>query len=389
MKLKQKKSWSCKLLLFFLTFALVFPAGGFSALAAGKIAHTPPEGEYIPGFRIQLDVEIQDGQDLLAARCYFKTRQDENFAFTDLFDKGDGRFQAVLPAPWVNSEAVEYLFVTVDKDKKVTRTPLFVIKEAETREAAAWQDAGQVKEVRIDTIQEGIEDYEALRRQLASRYRGRLPEYQAAPGKDSLAVKTELSKELVPLNGFYDMAVVTEVADSAKYGFMVDGLYTAEQVAAAEAAGVPTASAGMSTLTKVGIGVLAAGGVAAGVAAASDDSSSSDSSGGGGSGGGSDDTLTSTTILGSWNFSGQRRDGVSRSGTIEFRENGTHVFTVTDADGQSDGSGSGAWELSGTTLTIDFGGHMSTWIGTVSGNATSFTLDTTTGTNHGVYTFTR
>jgi hypothetical protein len=115
---------------------------------------------------------------------------------------------------------------------------------------------------------------------------------------------------------------------------------------------------------------------------------SGDSGGSGGSGGG-DTSLNSTTILGDWSFSGQRRDGVSRSGSIDFRDNGTQVFSVTDADGQSDGSGSGTWELSGSTLTVDFSGAMSTWIGTVSGDSSSFTLDTTTGTNHGIYTFTR
>jgi hypothetical protein len=45
--------------------------------------------------------------------------------------------------------------------------------------------------------------------------------------------------------------------------------------------------------------------------------------------------------------------------------------------------------LADSTLTVDFSGQMSTWVGTVTGTSTSFTLDTTSGTNHGVYTFTR
>jgi hypothetical protein len=389
-KMRLKKTLPCKLILFFLAFALALPLGPMSALAAAKINHTPPSENYIPGFRINLDVEIQDSADLLAARCYFKTKQDDNFAFTDLFSKGDGQYQAVLPAPWINSEAVEYLFVTVNQDKKVTRSPLFVIEEGETEEAATWKDASEVEQVRLDKAQEAIEDYEAIRRQLQANNRGRLPQYQSGQSTDTLTIQTELSKEAVPLNGFYDKAIVTEVADSAKYGFMAKGLYTAEQIAAAEAAGVPTASAGMSTLTKVGIGVLAVGAGVGVAAAVDDDSSSSSSSGGGGGGGGGGTTdLTAETILGSWSFSGQRRDGVDRSGTIEFRSNGTQTFTVTDADGQSDGSGSGTWQLADSTLTVDFSGQMSTWVGTVTGTSTSFTLDTTSGTNHGVYNFTR
>jgi hypothetical protein len=255
--------------------------GSFSALAADKVTHTPPEGKYIPGFRIQLDVEIQESTDLLAARCYFKTKQDQNFAFTDLFNQGGGKFKAVLPAPWINSKAVEYLFVAVDKDKQVTRTPLFVLEEGQTKEATAWQDASQVKEVRLDTMQEAIEDIEAIHRQLKNNYRDRLPEYQSTDSADSLMVQTELSKEVMPLNGFYDKAVVTEVADNAKYGFMADGLYTPEQIAAAEAAGVPTAKTGMSTAAKVGIGIVAVAAIAAGVAVAASGSSSDDHGGGG------------------------------------------------------------------------------------------------------------
>src|SRR6056297_662772 len=94
-KMRRKETWPCKLILFFLTFALAMPMGPMSALAAAKINHTPPAENYIPGFRINLDVEIQDSQDLLATRCYFKTKQDQNFAFTDLFDQGDGTYKAV------------------------------------------------------------------------------------------------------------------------------------------------------------------------------------------------------------------------------------------------------------------------------------------------------
>jgi hypothetical protein len=400
----QKKKRHFKWILLFLAALLAFPLGLASALAASEITHTPPEGEYVPGFRIHLDVEIKDSGDLLAARCYFKTRQDENFGFTNLFDEGGGNYKAVLPAPWIHSEAVEYLFVAVNANKAVARSPLYVIEEKEVEAADVWQDAADVKEVRLDTVQEAVEDYEAFRRALKRRYSHELPGYQGAERTDTLMVKTELSREAVPLTGFSDMAVVTEVADHLKYGLQLDGLYSGQALAASEGAGGAAGKAGLSTLSKVGIGAVVVGGAAVGVAAAADDDDDDDgggSSGGtGGSGGsgdsgdsggsgGGDTSLNSTTILGDWSFSGQRRDGVSRSGSIDFRDNGTQVFSVTDADGQSDGSGSGTWELSGSTLTVDFSGAMSTWIGTVSGDSSSFTLDTTTGTNHGIYTFTR
>ena len=47
-------------------------------------------------------------------------------------------YQAVLPAPWVNSEYIEYLFLTVGIDKVVSRSQLFRIDEEEIKEAARW-----------------------------------------------------------------------------------------------------------------------------------------------------------------------------------------------------------------------------------------------------------
>ena len=391
--MKQKRKWHFKWILFFLSFALAFPVGDFSAMAAGKITHTQPEGTYVPGFRIQLDVEIEGDADLLATRCYFKTKQDRNFAFTKLVSQGNGTYKTVLPAPWLNSEAVEYLFVAVDKDKKVTRTPLFVLEEGETQEAAAWQDASQVKELRIDTMQETVEDCEVVRRQLKNNHRNRLPRYQIAEDADPLMVQTELGKELVPLNGFYDAAVVTEVADSEKYGFMVENLYNTQAVAATGTAegtttAVATESTGWSTATIVGVG-LGVAAVAGGAAIALNDDDDDNNDGGGGGGGEEPEALTATTILGRWDFEGERRDGVRRTGTVTFRDDGTQSFTVRDADGQSDGSGTGEWTLSGTSLTITFPQTISTLSGSVSGDPKAFILDTTTGSNHGIYDFTR
>jgi hypothetical protein len=370
--MRRKKTWPCKLMMFFLTFALAVPLGPISALAAAKINHTPPAENYIPGFRINLDVEIQNSEDLLAARCYFKTKQDKNFAFTDLFDQGDGKYKAVLPAPWVNSEAVEYLFVTVDPEKKVTRSDLFVIEEGETEEATAWKDAGDVEQVRLDKAQEAAENYEVVSQQLKANHGNRLPDYQSVQSTDTLTVQTELSKEAVPLNGFYDKAVVTEVADSSKYGFMAKGLYTAEQAAAAEAAGISVASGGMSTLTKVGIGVLAVGAAGGAIAAADSGSSSSHSSS-------AAEELTPQTILGTWNLSGQNTVGSTATGTFTFNSNGRFTADTTEKIGDNDAADyyyEGDWSLDGTELTLayDLGAE---YIGQASGDSKNFSMTAT------------
>jgi hypothetical protein len=232
-----------------------------------------------------------------------------------------------------------------------------------------------------------------VRRQLKNNHRNRLPRYQIAEDADPLMVQTELGKELVPLNGFYDAAVVTEVADSEKYGFMVENLYNTQAVAATGTAegtttAVATESTGWSTATIVGVG-LGVAAVAGGAAIALNDDDDDNNDGGGGGGGEEPEALTATTILGRWDFEGERRDGVRRTGTVTFRDDGTQSFTVRDADGQSDGSGTGEWTLSGTSLTITFPQTISTLSGSVSGDPKAFILDTTTGSNHGIYDFTR
>lgn len=87
-------------------------------------------------------------------------------------------------------------------------------------------------------------------------------------------------------------------------------------------------------------------------------------------------------VLGSYTFSGTRRDGVERSGSMTFREDETFTWTITDADGQSDGSGVGTWERNVRRLDLNF---YRNWFGPICGNSRSFTYST----NHGTYRFTR
>ena len=384
------KKWhnGLKLLAIVLSLSLAVPFSVISAVAASattKIKHKSPK-EYIPGFRINLDAEIKDDVGVLLARCYFKTKQDKNFAFVDMLPSADRDYRATLPAPWVNSEAIDYVFVVVNEEKKVVRSQVFIIKEKETEEAALWKEPGEVKELRLDVAQEVIEDYEVLRKKLISKYQDKLPEWQEARARGEIEVKTELEKAPDQLEGFYDNVVVTEVPASMKYGMLAEGLYTSEQIAAAggqssvasatgaASVGTVTASAGLSTVAIIGIGVAVAGGA---VAASG---SSSGSTGNGGPAG----TLDQETILGYWNFAGTRRDGVTRTGNMTFNANGNYAYTIVDADGQSDGSGTGTWTLSGTNLTLDFDA-LPTWDGTATGSSSAFTFNN----NHGSYNFTR
>ena len=326
-------------------FAANMICTGMAQASTTKVEHKAPKEKYIPGFRINLDAKITDKAGLLVERCYFKTKNDKNFAFVNMVNKGGSDYQATLPAPFVNSEAVNYLFVVVNKRKEVTRTQMYTIEEGETKEAATWKDINEVKEIRVDEAQEMAEKYLSLYNRAKDNYAKDLPRYQTSTNNTALQINTELSRDLVPLNGFYDAAVVTEVASSAKYGFQAENLYSADAVAA--------------------------------------NGGSSDDGGGGGGGA---SAITETEILGFWNYTGTRPDGHTRTGTMSFNapNGGAVVYVIVDDDGQSNGSGTGTWNLSGSTLSLT--GLLSTaWTGTATGNATTFNFSS----NHGTYTFTR
>jgi len=285
----RKRSKMLKMLAMALVLFLAVPVQTIWA-ASGKVTtevkHKPPKDEYIPGFRIQLDAKIKDNTALLVTRCYFKAKKDNVFAFINMNRIEDNEYRAILPAPWVNSEFIEYLFVTLNNNKQITRTQLFKIEEAETKEAAQWQEAGEVKEIRVDKTQEVVEEYEEIRKEIREKYRKKRPKYQSE-SQDVMTVLTELDESLVSLNGFYDGITVSQVPPAARYGLMAEGLYTAEQIVeaggtlavstntGAASAGTIEASTGMSTAAIVGIGVGAAvvigGGAAAGIAIANKD----------------------------------------------------------------------------------------------------------------------
>jgi hypothetical protein len=268
---------------------------------------------------------------------------------------GKNEYAGILPAPAAGTSQIEYLFLAVNSSNVVVRTQNFRV----------YKDAAK-----------------------------KVPDWQEVPKQGDIKVSMELGKPPKELRGFSDNVTIDMVESGARFG-VVAMLYHAaadssskSAVAAASSSTSATSggtvaagSAGWSTATIVGVGVGAAVVVGGGIAAAS--------GGGGGGGGGEAEELTATTILGDWKFSGERRDGVRRSGTTTINDDGTHDYTVKDADGQSDGSGTGTWTLSGTSLTMTFPGTISTLSGTTSGNSRKFTLDTTLGSNHGVYNFTR
>ena len=312
-----------KLLATVLSLFLAIPLGVVCVVAASattKVKHKAPK-HYIPGFRINLDAEIADETGVLLSRCYFKTKKEKDFIFVAMESMADEQqappssskirkwlksspakpsqhYKVTLPAPWVQSEAVEYVFVVVNKEKKVVRSQVFTVKEKKTKEASLWKGPGEVKEIRVDLAQEAIEDYEVMQKRLVEAYKDKLPEWQEARARGQLKAKTDLEKAPDGMEGFYDSIVVTPVSPSMKYGLLAKGLYTIEQVDAA--GGV--ASAASSTGATAGGTISAAGGgiglgwIAGGAAVvAGGAAAAGGGGGGGGSGGTHQDGTTSTT----------------------------------------------------------------------------------------------
>jgi hypothetical protein len=334
------KNWhiGLKVLTVMLSFFLVFPCSIVSSAASKaptQVKHKPP-GYYFPGFRIILDAQVKEDVGVLVVRCYFKTKREKNFVFVDMLPKDNPGYQATLPAPWINSEYIEYVFVVVNNDKKVTRTQVFTMEEKETKQAAAWKEAGEVKEIRLDEIQEVLENYDDIKQSLRAEYKKKLPKWQLAEDSRKLGVFTEFegaSGGGGQLKGFYDTITVTTVSSSSKYGVMAEGLYTDSEIAAlggetaaasttgAATAGTVTATGTMG-LSTIALGALVVGGATA-VAVGGGSSSSSGPTTGGGSGGSlSDVTVSQTNItITVWD------DALVDGDQIDLTVNGINYFS--------------------------------------------------------------
>jgi len=220
---------------------LALPAGLLHASSGTKIGHDCPKS-YIPGFRINLEAKIEDPEGVLLARCYFRSRKNPAFVFVDLA-AAEKIWKTTLPAPWLGSEEVEYLFVVVNRSKKVFRSESFRIQEKKTPQLKKWKEVGEVREVRLDRLQEFAELYVLLRNELQSAWRNKLPDWQESISDAALDVSTEQGAATAELGGFWDTVVVHEVPAHLAFGQLVEGLYPASQVAGGAAATAATTGA--------------------------------------------------------------------------------------------------------------------------------------------------
>jgi len=383
------KRWHKGLKLFavVLAFLLAVPINAVESLAAAsstEIKHKSPE-DYIPGFRINLDAEINDDAGILISRCYFKAKKDKSFVFVDMVPKGNPAHQATLPAPWLNSEAIDYVFVIINKEKKVTRSQVFTMKERETKEAATWKEPGEVKEIRVDMAQETIEEYETIKKELKENHASELPAWQQVGALEQIAVMTELEKASTHLSGFYDNIVLRDVPISQKYGPLADDLFTGPQIAAAGGLTAITNATGATSAGQVkaaggiskgwfALGAVAIGAAAIAAAAGAGGGGSGGDGGGGSSGGPVDvDVASESDFVGTYLATDPTRTSYQWHSDLTFNSGGTGSFTQT-VDGQQN-SGSLIWSFNESTKTLffrtEYGAEFS---GVVTGNTYNFSM---------------
>jgi hypothetical protein len=219
--------------------------------ATTKVEHKPIK-YFVPEKRIKLEADVTDEEGINLVRCYFRAVEQADYVFVPM-TPGSSLYQGVLPAPSKDTEMIEYLFLAVNGQNQVVKTQTFKAEKKDDDKTPAWQEV---------------------------------------TSKGDIHVSTELAQAPTAPPGFADSIAIDVAESSARFGFVVGGLYTALQAsesggtsgtaAAADNAGAISAkTGGVSTLAYVGGAALLAGGVAL-VA-------------GGGGGGSSDHGTSSTT----------------------------------------------------------------------------------------------
>ena len=214
--------------------------------ATTKVKHKPAK-YFVPEKRIKIDATVKDAAGVTVVRCYFRAVEHADYVFVAMEATEKDVYEGILPAPSKDTEIIEYLFLAVNGENHVVKTQTFEMHKKDDDKVPAWQQVSS---------------------------------------EGDIMVSTELAHAPTAPPGFTDSIAMNVVESSARFGFVVGGIYGADMVAAAggasgaaagaTSAGLVTASAGLSTASLVALSAVAVGGAVA----------ASSSSGGGDDGGG-------------------------------------------------------------------------------------------------------
>jgi hypothetical protein len=231
-----------KVLALFIAVTLItFGNIGWAATVTAKtdIKHTPDK-YYTPGFRIQVKAEIKDDSDVKLARCYFKAKDEISYLFVPMQSVSRAKYAGILPAPWLNSKAIDYFFLVVNSDKKVVKSQVFQIEEKETEEASKWREAEKADE-KLD-----LDEIKKIKKEL-ERYKDKLKDSQQVDKKGNVTVETDAVLAPAIVAGFQDNIVVSAVDASERFGMVAEDIYSEQQIARAGGRSAVSTSTGATS----------------------------------------------------------------------------------------------------------------------------------------------
>jgi hypothetical protein len=213
--------------------------------ATTKVKHKPAK-YFVPEKRIKLDATVKDAAGVAVVRCYFRAVEHADYVFVAMEATKKDIYEGVLPAPSKDTEIIEYLFLAVNGENHVVKTQTFEMHKKDDDKVPVWQQVSS---------------------------------------EGDIMVSTELAYAPTAPPGFTDSIAMNVVESSARFGFVVGGIYGADKVAAAggasgaaagsSSAGLVTASAGagLGTASLVALGAVAVGGAVAASSSSGDDDS--------------------------------------------------------------------------------------------------------------------
>jgi len=175
---------------------------------------------FVPGHRIQMDVQVTDPAGVSQVRCYFRAQSQDSFLFVQMRNYGDNWYSGILPAPSRETPYIEYLYLAVNGVNKVTKTQTLVVEQKDDDETPGWQEVSSEGDVNV---------------------------------------YTELAEAPETIAGFSDSIVTDVVVSSSRFGFTTTGIYTASEIS-----GAGGAAGAAATSTSGGTAGVSAGGLSTG-----------------------------------------------------------------------------------------------------------------------------
>ncbi|MDM8550822.1 hypothetical protein QUF72_12115 [Desulfobacterales bacterium HSG2] len=140
MKRFRSKNTFIRILWFMTVVLLMLPMNAVSSVSKVSIVieHDPPD-YFVPDHRMIIKAKVRDKTEINQVRCYFRADKQENYVFVPMEWMDEELYKGILPAPNKESQALEYLFVAVNRHGQAEKTRVFEISKREEKKVPVWQ----------------------------------------------------------------------------------------------------------------------------------------------------------------------------------------------------------------------------------------------------------